>query len=113
MHNQNVNNVRRSVREGVAVTIGEAYLMVRSDATGVLSLRDFDRVLARIPQEQRQVILLIGLEGTSYEEAAAVPFGYGGGGIGLILLTGLVVLLFRRAMWPMTKPKNGIRYRHV
>ena len=72
MHNQNVNNVRRSVREGIAVTVGEAYLMVRSDATGVLSLRDFDRVLARIPEEQRQVILLIGLEGASYEEAAAI-----------------------------------------
>ena len=72
MHNQNVNNVRRSVREGIAVTIDEAYLKVRSDTTGVLSLRDFDRVLARIPEEQRQVILLIGLEGTSYEEAAAI-----------------------------------------
>jgi RNA polymerase sigma-70 factor (ECF subfamily) len=44
----------------------------------VLSLRDLERALARISEEQRQVILLIGLEGTSYEEAATildVPIG--------------------------------------
>lgn len=52
--------------------------MVRSDPTGALSLRDFDRALVRIPAEQRRVILLIGLEGITYEEAAAildVPIG--------------------------------------
>jgi hypothetical protein len=41
-------------------------------------LRDLDRALARISEEQRQAILLIGLEGTSYEEAATildVPIG--------------------------------------
>ena len=80
MHNQNVNVVRASVREGVAVAVDEAspYLVVRSDPTGALSLRDFDRALARIPAEQRRVILLIGLEDITYEEAAAildVPIG--------------------------------------
>jgi RNA polymerase sigma-70 factor (ECF subfamily) len=80
MHNQNVNVVRASVRQGVAVAVDEAspYLVARSDPTGALSLRDFDRALARIPAEQRRVILLIGLEGITYEEAAAildVPIG--------------------------------------
>jgi RNA polymerase sigma-70 factor, ECF subfamily len=80
MHNQNVNVVRASVRQGVAVAVDDAspYLVARSDPTGELSLRDFDRVLARIPAEQRRVILLIGLEGITYEEAAAildVPIG--------------------------------------
>ena len=80
MHNQNVNVVRASVRQGVAVAIDEAspYLVARSDPTGALSLRDFDRALARIPAEQRRVILLIGLEGITYDEAAAildVPIG--------------------------------------
>ena len=72
MHNQNVNVVRASVRQGVAVDEASPYLVARSDPTGALSLRDFDRALARIPAEQRRVILLIGLEGITYEEAAAI-----------------------------------------
>jgi hypothetical protein len=43
-----------------------------------LSLRDLDRALSQIHEEQRRVLLLIGLEGTSYEEAARildVPIG--------------------------------------
>jgi RNA polymerase sigma-70 factor (ECF subfamily) len=39
---------------------------------------ELDRALARLPLEQRQVILLVGLEGMSYEEAAgilSVPVG--------------------------------------
>ena len=41
-------------------------------------MRDLDRALARISEEQRQVILLIGLEDISYKEAATildVPIG--------------------------------------
>jgi RNA polymerase sigma-70 factor (ECF subfamily) len=48
------------------------------DPTAALSLRDLDRALADFPEERRRVILLIGLEGTSYEEAATildVPIG--------------------------------------
>jgi len=33
-----------------------------------LSLRDLDRALSQIHEERRRVLLLIGLEGTSYEE---------------------------------------------
>jgi RNA polymerase sigma-70 factor (ECF subfamily) len=72
MHNQNVNAGRASVRHGVAVDKASPYLVARSDPTGALSLRDFDRAVARIPAEQRRVILLIGLEGITYEEAAAI-----------------------------------------
>jgi RNA polymerase sigma-70 factor, ECF subfamily len=81
MHNQNVNVVRRSVREGSAAEVVDdtwPFLMAPTDPTGALSLRDLDRALARISEEQRQVILLIGLEGTSYDEAATildVPIG--------------------------------------
>jgi RNA polymerase sigma-70 factor (ECF subfamily) len=35
-------------------------------------LREVDRALAQLPQEHRQVILLVGLEGMSYEDAAAI-----------------------------------------
>jgi RNA polymerase sigma-70 factor, ECF subfamily len=74
MHNQNVNGVRRSVREGIAIEFDDKWPSptAATDPTGRLSLRDLDRALARISEEQRQVILLIGLEGTSYEETATI-----------------------------------------
>jgi RNA polymerase sigma-70 factor (ECF subfamily) len=43
-----------------------------------LRLRDLDRSLAKLPQEQRQVLLLVGMEGMRYEEVAEaldVPVG--------------------------------------
>jgi hypothetical protein len=80
MHNQNADGIHRSVREGVIVGVDEPWPVptVATDPTEVLSLRDLDRALARIHEEQRRVLLLIGLEGTSYEEAAKildVPIG--------------------------------------
>jgi DNA-directed RNA polymerase specialized sigma subunit len=35
-------------------------------------LRDLERAIAQLPEEQRSVILLVGLEGMRYEEVAAV-----------------------------------------
>ena len=74
IHNQNVNGVRRSLREGVAVEFDDKWPFptTATDPTGRLSLRDLDRALACISEEQRRVILLIGLEGTSYQEAAVI-----------------------------------------
>src|SRR5271166_1964046 len=74
MHNENVNGIRRSVREGIAVEVDNArpFFIAPTDPTGALSLRDLDRALARISEEQRQIILLVGLEGISYEEAATI-----------------------------------------
>ena len=37
-----------------------------------LELRDLERAIAQLPEEQRSVILLVGLEGMRYEEVAAV-----------------------------------------
>lgn len=39
---------------------------------GGLILRDLERALAQLPDDQREVVLLIGLENMSYKEAAAV-----------------------------------------
>jgi RNA polymerase sigma-70 factor (ECF subfamily) len=53
-------------------------LTVEANATDSLQLRDLDRALARLPDEQRQVILLVGMEGMRYEEVATilgVPIG--------------------------------------
>ena len=80
LHNQHVNDVRRAVREGVNTTVEEMapLLTVPSNATDSLLLRDLERAIARLPEEPRQVILLVGLEGMRYEEVATildVPIG--------------------------------------
>ena len=74
LHNQNVNDVRRSVREGVAVPVEDVGLVLTTtaNAEASLQLRDLERAIAGLPQEQRQVILLVGLEGMRYEEVATV-----------------------------------------
>jgi RNA polymerase sigma factor (sigma-70 family) len=80
MHNQFVNVVRRGVREGTAVQISDAELPSNRapNQDHRLELRDLHRALAVLPEEQRIVILLIGLEGMAYETAAeilGVPVG--------------------------------------
>jgi RNA polymerase sigma-70 factor (ECF subfamily) len=79
MHNQHVNDVRHGVREGISVEVGEApELTVQSNAIPSLELRDLERALARLPHEQREVILLVGLEGMRYDHVAKilnVPIG--------------------------------------
>lgn len=74
MHNQFVNDVRRSARVGIAVDIDDFHNVMAStsDASASVLLRDLERGLAGIAVEQRQAILLVGLEGMSYEEAATV-----------------------------------------
>jgi RNA polymerase sigma-70 factor, ECF subfamily len=80
LHNQHVNDVRRSVREGVTVPVEDVapVLTSASNAGASLQLRDLERAIARLPEEQRQVILLVGLEGMRYEEVAkilGIPIG--------------------------------------
>ena len=64
LHNQHVNDVRRSVREGVCFPVEDGpILTVPPNAAASLQLRDLERAIATLPEEQRQVILLVGLEG--------------------------------------------------
>src|SRR5256714_11394082 len=74
LHNQYVNQVRRGVREGTAVGLSETEpLLTRAPHQGKsLELRDLERAIAKLPEEQRSVILLVGLEGMHYEEVAEV-----------------------------------------
>jgi RNA polymerase sigma-70 factor, ECF subfamily len=74
LHNQHVNDVRRSVREGTNVPIEDAapVLTTQSNAFDALQLRDLERALGKLAPEQRQVILLVGLEGMRYEEVASI-----------------------------------------
>lgn len=80
LHNQHVNDVRRSVREGVTVAVEEMapVLTVHPGAMAALELRDLEAAIAKLAPEQRQVILLVGLEGMQYDEVAlilGVPVG--------------------------------------
>jgi RNA polymerase sigma-70 factor, ECF subfamily len=74
LHNQYVNYIRRSVREGAAVGLNETEpSLSRAPQQGkLLELRDLERAIAKLPEEQRTVVLLVGLEGMRYEEVAAV-----------------------------------------
>lgn len=74
LHNVHVNEVRRNVREGVSVPVEDAAPLLTTPAsqTASLQLRDLDRAMGRLAEEQRQVILLVGLEGMGYQEAASV-----------------------------------------
>jgi RNA polymerase sigma-70 factor, ECF subfamily len=79
MHNQHVNDVRRGVREGNPVELEQAPMLTApSNAIPRLELRDLERALAKLAHEQREVILLVGLEGMRYDQVAEilnVPIG--------------------------------------
>ncbi len=74
LHNQNVNDVRRSVREGVNVDIDEIapVLSVQPRAMASLELRDLRAAIDKLTPEHRQVVLLVGLEGMAYQEVAVI-----------------------------------------
>src|SRR5260221_6429546 len=74
LHNQYVSDLRHSARGGTNVLIEDAEpaLTIQPNAIHVLQLCDLEAAMARLAPEPRQVILLIGLEGMSYDEAAAV-----------------------------------------
>lgn len=77
MHNVHVNQVR-SRREHVGLD-GEALeLQMRATHDVGLETRDLERMLQRLPVEQREVLLLVVLEDLTYEETATalgIPIG--------------------------------------
>ena len=80
MHNQHVNNVRRPAREAVQLDVEEmsGALIATTDSTGSCQLRELENALARLRPEEREVILLVGLEGMRYDETArilGIPIG--------------------------------------
>ena len=71
LHHQNVNDVR-SAADGVPVEKVAPTLAAVSDPTAALQIRDLERAMAALPEGQRQVILLVGLEGMRYDEVATI-----------------------------------------
>ena len=74
LHNQYVSLARQAARQRVSIELQQSSpgLALSPTQTMRLELRDLERAIAKLPEEQRSVILLIGLEGMGYEEAAAV-----------------------------------------
>ena len=77
MHNVHVNRVRASrVTDTLEDEMPE--LAQRAPQGDALLVRDLDRAIARLPAEQRAVLLLVTLEEMSYEEVArtlGIPIG--------------------------------------
>jgi len=77
MHNVHVNKVRATrVTDTLEDELPE--LAQRASQGDALLVRDLDRAIARLPTEQRSVLLLVTLEEMSYEEVAralGIPIG--------------------------------------
>lgn len=79
MHNLFIDRVR-SQRSRSEQDAGDelAETPDRATQSDRLEVRDLDRILQRLPPEQREVLLLVGVEEMSYQEAArvvGVPLG--------------------------------------
>ena len=80
MHNQYVNNVRRAQREQATIDVDQvaSTLVKTTDPTASRQLSELDHAMGHLSKGQREVVLLVGLEGMSYDEAAKilrVPIG--------------------------------------
>jgi len=74
MHNQFINEIRRKTRQRATALVNgnETVLVCPPAQPHRLELRDLHRALGQLSEEHRAVVLLIGLEGMSYEAAAKV-----------------------------------------
>lgn len=80
LHNVHINNVRAKVvrPNEVPVEDHEHRLTTPARQDGRIELRDMARAIETLPLEQRQVLLLVALEGMKYDEVAkvlGVPIG--------------------------------------
>lgn len=79
MHNIYVNQVRaRMARPEYELDDEALDVQVRADQGDRLEIRDLDQALRQLPDEQREVLLLVGLEQLTYDEAAkalGIPIG--------------------------------------
>jgi len=80
LHNLHVDRVARNRNAGTAVPLEtvEHKLSTRPVQEESLRIRDLERALRVLPDDYRKAVLLVGLEGMSYQEAATtlgVPIG--------------------------------------
>jgi RNA polymerase sigma-70 factor (ECF subfamily) len=73
MHNVFVNQVRSAASRRTVSLDPESFEAAGQDlAHQGLAVRDIERALALLPSEQREVVLLVGLEALSYADTAKV-----------------------------------------
>jgi RNA polymerase sigma-70 factor (ECF subfamily) len=72
MHNVFVNQYRREHPRDCVSLDDTAELPVRDGAEGSMQVRDLHKSLEQLPSEYRTVLLLVGLEQMTYEEAAEI-----------------------------------------
>jgi RNA polymerase sigma-70 factor (ECF subfamily) len=72
LHNLHVDDVARRWRDGVTVPVDDAEpeFACAPEQFGRLLLRDLARSLQALPEERRRLLLLIALDGLSYQEVA-------------------------------------------
>lgn len=79
MHNLHANLARNASRRPRAAPIDDEFsLPTRATQEDQMEVAAIEAALARLPEEQRQVVLLVGLEEMTYQEAAAaleIPVG--------------------------------------
>lgn len=78
MHNVRIDQLRRQPAEQELFDAELHAVAQAGDASSGLQLRDMETALRLLPEEQRQVLLLVGLEELRYEEVAAllqIPVG--------------------------------------
>jgi RNA polymerase sigma-70 factor (ECF subfamily) len=79
MHNLFVSEVRRAARSPVLLASSVTdHQSSQPSQEGRLALRDLERALARLPKAQLEIIIMIGLEGMSYDDAGrtlGIPLG--------------------------------------
>jgi RNA polymerase sigma-70 factor, ECF subfamily len=73
MHNVYINQVRASSTAAVSALDDEAVQpAIRATQSDRLEVMDLQIALLSLPEEQREILLLVGLEQMTYEEAAGV-----------------------------------------
>jgi RNA polymerase sigma-70 factor (ECF subfamily) len=73
LHHQHISQIRRALRESVRTELRENEGSTLEPPQGKrLELRDLERALSRLPEEQRSAILLVGLGEMRYDEAASI-----------------------------------------
>jgi RNA polymerase sigma factor (sigma-70 family) len=78
LHNLFISRLRRAHRQPPHDALDESASGVAGDQDGALLGRDILRALHSLPAEQKAVLLLVGVDGFSYEEAGrvlGVPIG--------------------------------------
>jgi len=78
MHNLRVDQLRRPGLNTLPMEDEEFEVPIRATQTDRLELSDLESSLARLPEEQRAVLLLVALEEMSYEDVAStleIPIG--------------------------------------